>query len=597
MRKLIYIISACVMVVMVACGTSGKQTKLKHQQVVVQKDPLTPEQRRKYDYYFLEAVRMKQKGDYDAAYELYQHCLDIYPASGAALYELSQFYMYLGQERKGEQALKQAVSSDESNFWYKQTLASYYERKRDVPKAIAVYENMADQFPSRLEPLMSLIDLYNQTKSYQQVINTLNRLEELDGKSEQISMEKFRMFLLLGDQEKAFTEIESLSKEYPYDMRYQTILGDVYLNNDKPQEALGVYQRILKEEPGYAPALISMASYYQKTGQDSLYQAQLDTILLNDDVQSDTKMEIMRQLILQSEQGSKDSTQVISLFQNILKRPQQNADLAMLCAQYLLTKKMEKEAVPVLHQILELDPENKPARLQLLSYAIRDNNLDDVIRIAKPALEYNPESLEFYYYLGIAYHQKGETDEALEAFTKGVKQINDKSDKGVVSDFYAILGDLYHSKEMHAEAYAAYDSSLVYNPNNIGTLNNYAYFLSVERKDLDKAEEMSYRTVKAEPDNENYLDTYAWILFEKGRYTEARIYIEQALRNKGDKSRTIVEHAGDIYYMLGEKDKALEYWKKADAMDETPEDGSTPPTEKEKKRLKQKIAQKKYIAE
>ena len=67
---------------------------------------------------------MKQKGDYDAAYELYQHCLDIYPASGAALYELSQFYMYLGQERKGEQALKQAVSSDESNFWYKQTLAS-----------------------------------------------------------------------------------------------------------------------------------------------------------------------------------------------------------------------------------------------------------------------------------------------------------------------------------------------------------------------------------------------------------------------------------------------------------------------------------------
>jgi tetratricopeptide (TPR) repeat protein len=594
MRKLIYIISACVMVVMVACGTSGKQTKLKHQQVVVQKDPLTPEQRRKYDYYFLEAVRMKQKGDYDAAYELYQHCLDIYPASGAALYELSQFYMYLGQERKGELALKQAVSSDESNFWYKQTLASYYERKRDVPKAIAVYENMADQFPSRLEPLMSLIDLYNQTKSYQQVINTLNRLEELDGKSEQISMEKFRMFLLLGDQEKAFTEIESLSKEYPYDMRYQTILGDVYLNNDKPQEALGVYQRILKEEPGYAPALISMASYYQKTGQDSLYQAQLDTILLNDDVQSDTKMEIMRQLILQSEQGSKDSTQVISLFQNILKRPQQNADLAMLCAQYLLAKKMEKEAVPVLHQILELDPENKPARLQLLSYAIRDNNLDDVIRIAKPALEYNPESLEFYYYLGIAYHQKGETDEALDVFTKGVKQINEKSDKGVVSDFYAILGDLYHSKEMHAEAYAA---SLVYNPDNIGTLNNYAYFLSVERKDLDKAEEMSYRTVKAEPDNETYLDTYAWILFEKGRYTEARIYIEQALRNKGDKSRTIVEHAGDIYYMLGEKDKALEYWKKADAMDETPEDGSTPPTEKEKKRLKQKIAQKKYIAE
>ena len=79
---------------------------------------------------------------------------------------------------------------------------------------------------------------------------------------------------------------------------------------------------------------------------------------------------------------------------------------------------------------------------------------------------------------------------------------------------------------------------------------------------------------------------------KKGRYTEARIYIEQALRNKGDKSRTIVEHAGDIYYMSGEKGKALEYWKKADAMDETPEDGSTPPNGKGKETFEAKNSSK-----
>lgn len=575
----------------VACGTTKKQAKQSDAGVAY---TLSFEQRRKYDYYFLEAVRMKEKGQYDAAYELYKHCLDIYPSSGAALYEISQFYMYLGQEEKGEQALKQAVRSDESNFWYKQTLASYYEQKMNLPKAIAVYENMAEQFPARLEPLMSLVDLYNRTKSYQNVIYTLNRLEELDGKSEQISMEKFRMYLLMGKQDSAFVEIENLSKEYPYDLRYQTILGDVYLNNDKPDEALAVYQRILKEEPDYAPAVLSMASYYQKTGQDSLYQLQLDTILMNDDVASDTKMELMRQCILQSEQTTKDSMQIVSLFRRILERPQQNADLAMLCAQYMITKNMKKESVPVLEQVLSLDPENKPARLQLLSYAIQDNELDEVVRIAKSALEYHPEALEFYYYLGVAYYQKEELDEALDVFTRGVKQVNEKSDKGVVSDFYSILGDIYHQKGRAAEAYAAYDSSLVYNPDNIGTLNNYAYYLSIEKKNLDKAEEMSYRTVKAEPDNDTYLDTYAWILFEKGRYTEARIYIEQALRNGGEKSRVIMEHCGDIYYMLGEKDKALEYWKKADAMEKV-EEGETPPTEQEIKRLKQKIRLKKHV--
>ena len=592
MRKLIYIVSVGVLMTLAACGTAGKQARKK--QAEPEQVSLSLEERRKFDYFFLEAVRMKENGQYDAAYELYKHCLDINPASGAALYEISQFYMYLGQEAKGEEALKQAIRSDESNFWYKQTLASYYEQKRNMPKAISVYENMAEQFPSRLEPLMSLVDLYNRTQSYQNVIAALNRLEELDGKSEQISMEKFRMYLLMGKQDSAFIEIENLSKEYPYDLRYQNILGDVYLNNGKYPEALATYQHILKEEPHYAPAVLSMASYYQKTGQDSLYQLQLDTILMNDNVLSDTKMELMRQNILQSEQTTKDSTQIVALFKRILARPQQNADLAMLCAQYMITKNMKEESVPVLEQVLSLDPENKPAYLQLLSYAIQDNDLDKVIQIATSALEYHPDALEFYYYCGIAHYQKEETDKALEVFTRGVRQINEKSDKQIASDFYAILGDIYHQKGRAEESYAAYDSSLVYNPDNIGTLNNYAYFLSIDKKQLDKAEEMSYRTVKAEPENKTYLDTYAWILFEKGRYTEARIYIEQALRNGGDKSRVIVEHCGDIYYMLGEKDKALEYWEKADAMEET-EEGETPPTEEEIKRLKQKIKLKKYI--
>ena len=267
----------------------------------------------------------------------------------------------------------------------------------------------------------------------------------------------------------------------------------------------------------------------------------------------------------------------------------------MLYAQYLITKKMEKESVPVLNKVLSLDPENKPARLQLLSYAIRDNNLDEVIRVATPATVYNPDAMEFYYYLGLAHYQKDQTDKALEVFNKGVQQINEKSDKNIASDFYSILGDLYHSREMKAEAYAAYDSSLVYNPNNINTLNNYAYYLSVERTNLDKAEEMSFITVKAEPENSTYLDTYAWILFEKGRYTEARIYIEQAMKNGGDSSQVIVEHCGDIYYKLGEKDKALELWKKALNIEASPDDGSTPRPEKEIKRLKQKIALRRYI--
>ena len=173
----------------------------------------------------------------------------------------------------------------------------------------------------------------------------------------------------------------------------------------------------------------------------------------------------------------------------------------------------------------------------------------------------------------------------MEVLKKGVGQVTPNSDKKLVSDFYTFIGDLHHSMEEQEACYEAYDSALVYNPDNIGVLNNYAYFLSLEGTNLDKAEEMSYRSVKAEPKNDTYLDTYAWILFKKGRYAEARIYIDEAMKNGGNMSATIVEHCGDIYYMQGEEEKGIDFWIQAFGM------------EHDSKTLEKKIKMKKYIEE
>ena len=582
--------------VLSSCG-SGRKSAISSKKLtdVEWQDPLSAEDRRKFNHFFLEAVRLKEKDEMDAAFDMYRHCLAIDSQSAATLYELGKFYMYLGQPEKGEDFLRKAMRTQPGNYWYKETLASYYQRKGEDGKAIEVIEDMVSQFPSRLDPLMALVDLYNRTQDYQKVIHTLDRLEQLDGKSEQISMEKFRMYLAMDNNEKAFSEIESLVKEYPYEMRYLTILGDVYMENGKEEEAYSTYQKVLAQEPEYAPAMLSMASYYEKMGEDSLYRAQLDGLLLNQKVETPTKLNIMRQLIMRSERGDRDSTKIVGLFDSMLAQEQESADVAMLAAQYLLSKRMDEQAKPVLWKVLEIDPENKPARLQLLSFAISKEDLDEVIRICSPAVEYMPEALEFYYYWGLAHYQKDQHDEALEVFKKGVRQVGENSDKNMVSDFYSIMGDLYHTKKKNVEAYAAYDSALVYKPDNIGALNNYAYYLSVEKKDLDKAEEMSYKTVKAEPTNNTYLDTYAWILFEKGKYAEARIYIDQALQNGGDKSSVVVEHCGDIYWMTGEQEKALEYWKQAEKLAAEPtENESEKRDEKELALLKKKIANKKY---
>mgnify|MGYP000316420403 FL=1 len=569
---------------LVSCGTV-KSTREKPA-VALAQSSLTPEQQRKYDYFFLEAMRLKEKKDYASAFGLLQHCLDIHPNAASALYEVSQYYMFLRQVPQGQEALEKAVANAPDNYWYSQGLASLYQQQNELDKAITLLEQMVVRFPAKQDPLFNLLDLYGRQEKYDEVISTLNRLEKRMGKNEQLSMEKFRIYLQMKDDKKAFQEIESLVQEYPMDMRYQVILGDVYLQNGKKQEAYDVYQKVLAAEPDNPMAIFSMASYYKQTGQEELYQQQLDTLLLNKKVTPDTKVGVMRQMIVENEQADKDSTQIIALFDRIMKQEQDDPQIPMLYAQYLLSKNMEAESVPVLEQVVDLDPTNKAARMMLIGAAVKKEDYKQIIKVCEPGIEATPDALEFYYYLAIAYNQAEKPDSVISICKRALEHKTADGKKEIVSEFYSILGDMYHTQKQMKEAYAAYDSALVYNPSNIGALNNYAYYLSVERRDLDKAEEMSYKTVKAEPNNATYLDTYAWILFEKGNYAEARIYIDNAMKSEGgDKSDVIVEHCGDIYYMTGDVDGALTYWKKALEM------GS------ESKTLKQKIEKKKYIAE
>ena len=569
---------------LVSCGTV-KSTREKPA-VALAQSSLTPEQQRKYDYFFLEAMRLKEKKDYASAFGLLQHCLDIHPNAASALYEVSQYYMFLRQVPQGQEALEKAVANAPDNYWYSQGLASLYQQQNELDKAVTLLEQMVVRFPAKQDPLFNLLDLYGRQEKYDEVISTLNRLEKRMGKNEQLSMEKFRIYLQMKDDKKAFQEIESLVQEYPMDMRYQVILGDVYLQNGKKQEAYDVYQKVLAAEPDNPMAIFSMASYYKQTGQEELYQQQLDTLLLNKKVTPDTKVGVMRQMIVENEQADKDSTQIIALFDRIMKQEQDDPQIPMLYAQYLLSKNMESESVPVLEQVVDLDPTNKAARMMLIGAAVKKEDYKQIIKVCEPGIEATPDALEFYYYLAVAYNQAEKPDSVISICKRALEHTTADSKKEIVSDFYSILGDMYNTQKQMKEAYAAYDSALVYNPSNIGALNNYAYYLSVERRDLDKAEEMSYKTVKAEPNNATYLDTYAWILFEKGNYAEARIYIDNAMKSEGgDKSDVIVEHCGDIYYMTGDVDGALTYWKKALEM------GS------ESKTLKQKIEKKKYIAE
>ncbi len=577
--------AACLFLNVAGVYAMKKKKNVKVAEVSQAELDLSPAEQRKYDYFFLEALRLKSQNEYDSAFELLQHCLNIHPNAASAWNEISQYYLYLKLMPQAVAAMERAVKNAPDNYWYCQGLAGLYLQQNNLDKASALFEDMTVRFPDKNDPLYSLLEIYNRQRRYDDVIGILNKLEDRMGKNEQLSMEKFRIYLQMKDDKSAFREIESLVEEYPNDMRYQVVLGDVYMQNGKKEEAYAVYQKVLAVEPDNAMAMCSLASYYEDTGQKELYEEQMRQLLLNKKVPSEIKVNVMRQYAVQNEQTGQDSTRVITLFSQIMEQEPDDARLPMLYAEYLLSKKMDEKALPVLKQVLAIDPTQTTARLMLLSDAARKEDYTEIIAVCEAGVEADPEKLEFYFYLAIAYNHYERTSEVIDICQRALEHVTENSKKEMVSDFYTILGDAYHTTNRNEDAYAAYDSALVYNSSNIGALNNYAYYLSVERRDLDKAEEMSYKTVKAEPNNSTYLDTYAWILFEKGNYAEARLYIDDAMKNEGEESEVIVEHCGDIYYMTGDVDAAVEYWEQALKM------GSTSGT------LKQKIQNRKYIAD
>ena len=522
------------------------------------------DERRRYDAFFLEAICQKEKGNHDAAFDLLTHCVQIDSTRSEAYYYLARYYDYLKNKDKALAYSEKAALLEPDNETYLETLANSYIARRQYDKAIDVMERIYGMNSEREDVLSMLVQLYEQQQDYEGAIRTLTRLETMEGKSERLSMAKSELYTRKGDKKAAISEMKQLADQYPNDQNYRCLYGTTLYMNGQQKKALAIYADVLKIEPDNRGAQMAMLSHFNEINDTVQSHIWLERMLMNKNATTQDRVMLLRQVIGESEQSGGDSTQVLRLFHRVLSLPEADADLAIFCATYMNLKKMPSDSIsPVLEHALTLEPTNAAARLQLVSYAWQAEDRDRVIALCQDARQYNPDEMAFYYYQGIAYYQKDQLDQALNAFQNGIGVITAQSDPAIVSDFYAVMGDILHQKGLSREAFVAYDSCLVWKDDNIGCLNNYAYYLSELGEQLDKAEQMSYRTIKAEPKNATYLDTYAWILFMQKRYSEAKIYIDQTLQYDTDTSAVLLEHAGDIYYQAGDTAQALSYWQQA----------------------------------
>lgn len=521
-----------------------------------------------FDRLYLDAVCRQIAGDSTAS-ALLERCHEMRPDAAEVYYSLAHSYLKQGNDSLARVNMRRAAELQPDNDNYLENVAETYIDQREYDRAIEAYEQLYAHHRDRSDVLELLVRLYNAKKDYPKMLSTIDRMEQADGPSEEISLMRMGIYEQQGDKKNAYRILHALTNDHPNEPSYKVMLGNWLMQHDRKSEAYNWFKSALEDDKQNEFALNSLYDYYRSMGDDTKARQLRDNILFSPQTDIKTKLSMLQQAIRENEQEQGgDSTAVLALFDKIMLTTPRNAELSNLKAMYMRVKKMPQDSINAAYaHTLSFEPDNLSARLTLAQNKWEEKKWNEVVDLCDKGIQYTPEELTYYYFMALAYIQQDKDQKAYETCKRGLNEIDlnkaDEPERNMASDMYGIIGDMSYTNQNYDEAFSAYEKAITIYPDNIQVLNNYAYYLSQQNTQLDHAAEMSLRTLKEEPTNATYLDTYAWILFLQKRYDEAKAYIDLTLQNSKNPDKVLLEHAGDIYLMAGDKEKAVSYWKQA----------------------------------
>jgi tetratricopeptide (TPR) repeat protein len=519
------------------------------------------EQQKKFNYFFYQAIEKRRQAKFDEAVEYLQRCKELQPQTATVYYELSAINSLCGNQKEAFDLLQKAAQLDSQNVYYKERLLPYYISSKQQEKAIEICLFLIDKKPQEESYFYALINLFVETKRFSEALLQLDKLEKRNGVEEHISFEKIKFFLQLNQKKKAEQEIRKLIATFPSRTDYVTLLGNFFLDEGEHKKAFDIYTSLLKKNPNDAVTKISLVKYYEIKNDVQTADSLILEIIANDYVGLDAKMKIIEESVLQLKSDQRKMNLTEKVFSILLAKHGENERTQLFYFTYLFSRKQNEKALEVAESILEKNPFYEDLWVYRIELSAK-KDAHELLAIVDEALQYYPQSSQFYYIKALQLSFSKRNEEAVESISQAIL-FTDPNNAQMLSVFWGLKGDFLSSLDRGEEAESAYENSLTFNPNELSVLNNYAYMLAKQKRNLKKAERMSAKTVEAEPSNAIYLDTYAWIFFMKEDFRSARFYVERAIAQDGGKNSEIYLHYGDILSVLGEEEAALKAWQKA----------------------------------
>ncbi len=512
-----------------------------------------------FTYNFIEGCKERMKGNIELAENRFKECLKLDPSSAAAKYELGSLYRFNGLADEALKYAKECANADPTNEWYQLLYIECLHSKRQYAQAAEVYLRLTKTFPNRSEFQESLAAEYMYSGNYEKSFKTYDDLEKKFGQNETFTLNKIKLLRQLKKNTEAEIEFKKLIQSNPNETRYYTYLAEFYQDINQNDKAMDAYKEALKVDPKNAMVHLALADYYKLQNDKDNFYKEVKIAFENPDLEVDTKLKILESYYELSEANSTYKDQAMELCNIALKLHSSSADIHNIYADFLLKDKKLKEAQVEYNEAIKLDKSRFSIWQQLMYVESELNDYKTLESHSAEAIELFPTNALPYYFNAIANIQLKQYSTAITALEDGIEFVY--NNKPLLIEFYSNLGNAYNDIKNHERSDKAYDDALKVDPDNASVLNNYAYYLSLRKVNLEKAEKFSKRSNELAPNNRSYIDTYGWILYQQGKYKEAEEWLSKAVK-MGTKS-AISEHYGDVLYKLNRKEEALQYWQEA----------------------------------
>ena len=510
---------------------------------------------------FFEAHQERLRDNLDESLKLFQESLKFIEDNDAAYFEIARIQDAMGKPREALESAARAQKLRPENFHYQTYLAQLYLKAGEPKEAIGIYEDLIRKNPNHIPLYLMLAGLYERQGDIKKAEECYIEAEKRAGFSFEISSQRISNYLKAGQFEKALRETQRLIDLYPEQLEFREMLVDIHLFAGDLKKAREAAESMLEIDDMNGRALIKMAniSLQERNIRESIRYCEKAFAL--PEVEIDEKMGLM--LVFFDITGiSKDYLDdIYGLLELMIQAHPEDPKPYSMYGDFLKRDQNLEMAVEQFKQAVSLAPDKHLIWEEIL---IIQNQLgwpDSVLATAQQAVSYFPNRPGFYFFQGVAHIQLGKPEAAKAVLETGEMLILDNP--GLQQQFYSALGDACHGMGEHKKSDNYYEKALELNPRDAYVLNNYSYYLSLRRKDLDKALEMSKRAVAIDPENASFLDTHGWVLFQLERYQDALKYIEESIRMSDGGNAEVLEHLGDVLYKLQRTNEAREAWKKA----------------------------------